>query len=894
MTGFDDRLSRSHLLYGEVIAGYLDTGFVERQWLAGRIERHLRDPTCRFVLLSGGPGTGKSAFLAWLTRRHDVSPRYFLRRHSCHPLASGDARSLLLSIGHQLAVLRPAIMRTDLAVEVSQNVGRVAGTGRVVGVRVGTMRVSPFQHTAVQVQQSVDLVEGSVVGLEIDRMVADPRLYDLGNLQNLALLEPALRLAAQEPDTLMVVIVDAIDEIRHQWSAAGGRDDLLEWLARCPELPRNLRIVVSSRPDRELLRRFRLAQADRLREENIEPTAGEVRGDLLAYARGLLADPVFAGRSASWGPHGANVARRVAEHAGGSFLYLVLWGKALREAAEAGDEARVAALTDLSVLPAGLDGIYEYFLVLISDTVRHREGVRWKRVWNRVYRRLFGVLAVAQAPLTRATLLLLSDLADERDAVADAVTDLAQFLADGVPGIQLCHVSVAEFLVTAPTADDWHVDAAENHLEVARRSIAEYGRSWESCTDEYALTYTVTHLVAATAVAGTRADRGRAAERLTELLADPAFGVAKGLLVGVDAMLGDYVAAHTALQPGNGIADRPSGLATGLAEVMARLVDRGVPYLADTLHAVAGYRPGAADLNEDVLGLLSDPDFLARFVPDEVRRASALVAFSHGQATRLRRTGDSANLVQARGILLRAVSAAEDSGHDLPPRQKSSVLYDLGYLDFLYGDHERARQWFDRSTELAALAGDRVGTYISRLVNQRVGLLSGAVAPETFVATHEEALAFFTGDEADGPHVARWVMSARLHLVDLALLTENAEPAAAGLRALEDDPWIRGNGRTDIVTKYRARVATILGEWETACTLFDELLQDELVDPPSHREELARDLYYYGRALAARGDITGARQVWELGLRCPDDAANWPWKPRIDAALQALPDEPSS
>lgn len=45
---------------------------------------------------------------------------------------------------------------------------------------------------------------------------------------------------------------------------------------------------------------------------------------------------------------------------------------------------------------------------------------------------------------------------------------------------------------------------------------------------------------------------------------------------------------------------------------------------------------------------------------------------------------------------------------------------------------------------------------------------------------------------------------------------------------------------------------------------------DELDDPPAHREELAGDLRYYGRALAGLGDVAGARRVWEPASRCPD------------------------
>jgi tetratricopeptide (TPR) repeat protein len=852
-----DRLSPSDLLYEPLIAQYLGPGFVERTWLAGRVEQHFQDPECRFVLLTGGPGTGKSAFLAWLSRRHALSPRYFLRRLSSHPLASGDASSLLLSIGHQLAVLRPEMMSADLDVSVEQSAGHVAPEGRVVGVRVGILHISPFQHTAIQVEQHADVVEGEVVGYEIGRMVADPRLTDIGNLQNLALLEPAVRLAAKDPAGLVVVLIDALDELRFQF---GGRGDIVEWLAECPELPRNLRIVVTCRPDRQLLQRFRLAQADRLREETIEPATHEVTGDLVLYAESVLSDPLLAGiRNVN--------PQRVAARAQGSFLYLVLWARGLRDAVQDGDHALVAALTDLAELPTGLAGIHEYFLALVRDTVRQREGQSWTRVWKRVYRRLLGVLAVAQASLSAEQLMRLGDLEDEREDVMDALNDLDQFLVEDEHGIRLYHLTLAELLVdTRRTRDDWHVDASQNHQRIAAELIAEHGGSWPACEDDYALGHTATHLVAAVQ-GGSR----RAAGMLTELLGDPGFGLAKSLRLGVPAMLRDYLAANAVL-PGD------PDIAAGLAATLAQLVDQGVPDLSDTLHAYVGYRPDAAELNKQVLGLLSDPDHLARFVTDGTARASALIAFSHGQATRLRRTGE---LEQARQILVRAVSD-KDLSAMTSPRLRSPICYELGYLDFLFGEPAKALEWFEQSVAAAQDAGNPVGAQISRLVALRVGLLSGAVSPAAYREAHEEALAYFTGPDADGPHAARWVMNIHAQLLDLGLWTGDTELIESSLRFLEEDPWIRENKRDDILLKYRARAAAATGAWTEARALFETLLDGA----PAHQEELARDLYYYGGALAGAGDTAAAREAWERGLRCPDGAANWPWQPKIEAALR--------
>src|SRR6185436_21136230 len=60
-------------------------GFVGREALLARLDRQLiNDPAQRWVVVTGGPGMGKSALLAaWLARREaagDVVPHHFIRR----------------------------------------------------------------------------------------------------------------------------------------------------------------------------------------------------------------------------------------------------------------------------------------------------------------------------------------------------------------------------------------------------------------------------------------------------------------------------------------------------------------------------------------------------------------------------------------------------------------------------------------------------------------------------------------------------------------------------------------------------------------------------------------------------------------------------------------------
>ncbi|MEU9688655.1 hypothetical protein [Amycolatopsis japonica] len=884
MTDERGRLSRDELLYEKVIARHLDLGFVERFWLAALIERHFRDPDCRFVLVTGGPGAGKSTLLAWLTQRHALSPRYFLRRLSSYPLAGGDAWSLLLSVGHQLALLRPELMRVDLDVQVTQAVGRVAEAGRVVGARVGLLHLSPFQHTAVQVAQQVDIAEGSVVGFEIAQMVADSRLTDVGNLQHLALIEPAVRLATADPTAMVVLCIDSVDELRHQGRDVG-RKDILEWLADCPELPANLRVVVSARPDAELLRRFRLAQADRLREERIEPSATEVREDLLKYARRVVAAPEIAGQPELRRVGTEAVARRVSDRAEGSFLYLTLWANGLRDAVADGDAKRVTALTELAVLPAGLDGIYEYFLVLIRDTVKRREGPQWTSRWKQVHLRLLEVLAVAQAPLPRKTLLFLTDLIGDRAGAREALDDLAQFLTSDSGAVRFHHITMAEFLTSTDEdriLDDWHVEADESHLALAQRLLTEHGDAWETCDDAYALNHTATHLVASIRTASSANTREMATRLLTSLLGAPEFGVAKSGRIGVDDMLRDYVAAYAAVHGSPALED-------GLTAVLARLINDGRTDLAVSVHAMVQYRLDVADLNAAVLRRLSDPDYLEHAVSDRRNRSAALIAFSHGEAGRLRRLGGAENLDAAHRLLVRAIADVDDVDQVVSARLRSPLFYDLAYLETLHGQLDQALAWFTKSAEAADEAGDRTGAFISRLVRLRHGLLGGLVTPEEFKAEHFAALEYFTSDEARGSDTSRWVMNVHAHLADLGLLTGDLDLVVTHVQALEDDPWIRRNDRVDILLRFRARAAWACGHWAVAAELFARMLAADLVDPPSNREELSRELYYYGQAVAGLGKVEQARELWTLGLRCPDNAGNWPWKPRLTEALRALP-----
>ncbi|NTU48559.1 MAG: hypothetical protein HGA84_06085, partial [Syntrophobacteraceae bacterium] len=227
---------QGNLFYEELIRSFVHAPFfTERPWIAEWVDDKLAADRHRFLLLKAEPGAGKTALMAWLADMHPDWPRYFIRRNSQEPLSSGDARSFLFALGHQLAALRPSLFEPDcLRIVVDQKIEELRTGGRAIGIRVEDLHVSPFYRTALMVRQQVKVLEGELEGLSAKRLVAEPRFLELDNLQHLALFCPAEALLREDSSARIVVLVDALDELRHFL----GRDSLMSWLANCPIPPR--------------------------------------------------------------------------------------------------------------------------------------------------------------------------------------------------------------------------------------------------------------------------------------------------------------------------------------------------------------------------------------------------------------------------------------------------------------------------------------------------------------------------------------------------------------------------------------------------------------------------------------------------------------------------------
>ena len=556
-----------------LISGYVedDPHFVERPWLEELVEEKLALPGCRFVLLTGEPGSGKTALLAWLAHRNPERPRYFIRRDSQVPLNSGDARSFLFAIGHQLASFRPGLFHPEkLEVIVRQHVDEIAPGGRTVGIRVDDLEVSPFYETAVRVEQRVGAVAGDLTGITAGRLVTEERLLDIANLQFLALLDPAEVLLREDPDARIVILVDALDELRYQ----SGDESALNWLSGCPELPANVRFLLATRPDARLLEGFRSRQRAALHEEAIDADPREIDADLTRFATrfsqgGAVADALVAHEIAAEDLVAQTVAR-----ADGNFQYLAALFRAVEDAleprADSEEEAerqrRLARLLRLEEVPTGLGELYGFFLALIRDAVGDDRveaaadasgDTVSLPAWEGLYQPVLGVLAVAREPLTPLQIAYLGAIDVTERWLRGALSRLAQFTEREDDRLRLYHASLAEYLTAPTTRDsdpDDYLDPGEWHGRIAASAYRKHSGHWRSCTDSYSIEQTPAHLVAA--IRGTTGPQSeRLVNTLAELLCELDFLEAKVVGAeepgaparGVDSVLDDLrVAVHVA------------------------------------------------------------------------------------------------------------------------------------------------------------------------------------------------------------------------------------------------------------------------------------------------------------------------------------------------------------
>ncbi|MCB0034524.1 MAG: hypothetical protein KDE51_10915 [Anaerolineales bacterium] len=425
--------------------------FSGRGWLLPIILDWFEQGSEQTLLLTGGPGTGKSMIMGWLASGSEAAATEPIRRQlfdllSCAHFCRANDRSSFT----------PLAFADNMANQLTQN---------IIGFDEALMRALEPYGIKLEINQTIGHVEAgaTVTGLEIKNVnlagLTDTDSFDISFMQ------PLRELYKNGYDQPMLILVDSMDEA---WSGNERGQELVKALGELAGLPPQVKLLITSRPDPRLLKHFQQA-----RHFDLVTDAPNDVTDILDFSYNWLSQKRQLPESqARW------LAGCIDEAAAGIFLY------AYMVLSDVIDHRPAPEYSDAFELPRGMSGIYHEFLTRELGDDEDR--------WYEELQPLLGLIAVAQGDgVIRAKLKTLL-VHNPTQNLRICHQYLSGELNDGP--FRLFHKSLADFLLDDPENLDYEIDAAEMHQRFA--ALYQPGVDFAQL-DEYDLRYLADHLAGA-------------------------------------------------------------------------------------------------------------------------------------------------------------------------------------------------------------------------------------------------------------------------------------------------------------------------------------------------------------------------------------------------------------
>ncbi len=416
--------------------------FVGRDWLLREVDDFLAQAQDRYLVITGEPGIGKSAFAAYLTQKREIHVYHFCIVTKNSTLNPSD---FVRSLNYQLASYLPGFLRYVL--------------------EQGRVRIE--QGINIQKMESEN-----VYGVYVEKVISQAQ--NVADAFQYLICNPLKDWSVAHPKKQVMLLVDALDEA----SRMDYNFDIVDLIKTTQDLPIQVRWILTSRPGEHL---FDLPGA---RVVIIDDSDDNMR-DVRSYVSKVLTEPILIEAMQSRGISATELSDELMSRSEGNFLYLHYIFDALRETAK----AKQPLLTP-DQLPIGLNGVYCEFL---NRLLRHK-----KADWKKVYRSVLGVLTVAQEALTFEQLTAFSEVDDEN--VNDVINELGEFLnlavdsSGFVEWYRIYHASFGDFLTDRKRSQTYWVNPGRYHRQIAEYLLAQYSSDWITCKNEYGLRHLPNHL----------------------------------------------------------------------------------------------------------------------------------------------------------------------------------------------------------------------------------------------------------------------------------------------------------------------------------------------------------------------------------------------------------------
>jgi hypothetical protein len=446
--------------------------FTGREWVFENISNWLSDPNgSRYFLLTGEPGSGKTAIAARLTQ-----------------FTTGEEKNQRFAQGFLRAV-HFCSARDSISVDPKNFVEAIALQLAQIPAYANFLKEIDTKQVNIQITQNVGVVTNSTVqGVVINNLDVSG-IMSAQEAFNLTVLNPLEALYKQGFSEPIVILVDSLDEaLTHV-----GETKIVDLLSKIPQSLK-ARFILTSRKETQIESEF-----IGIKELFLSATEFEDinQDDIKTYVKKRLQDQTLSPQlnvNLDWKEQKATEISKLSE---GNFLYVRFLLDAIADDQQ--------SITELGNLPKGLDALY-------FDSLR-RVVKLGKKDWGNIYAPYLGVLSVAQEGLTVSQLQAFTHQSES--VTLECLNDLRQFVDEikpesGKSSIQkykFYHQSVIDFLGRRLiTIDDkeqnnlYYTPEQEQHQRILQ-SYRPVDKAWKDVNlakfDEYGLRHLTQHLVKA-------------------------------------------------------------------------------------------------------------------------------------------------------------------------------------------------------------------------------------------------------------------------------------------------------------------------------------------------------------------------------------------------------------